>query len=79
MRRALPIVGWTVLGLFLTLVALEDYAIVSELYRPPEGPWPGWMPLIESNLLYGGGGILIALATRWVWRRIGRRDRMLVR
>ena len=69
MRRAMPIVGWTLLVAFITIVGAEDYAIISELYRPPEGPWPGWAPLIEANALYGGGGLLVACAVRWAWRR----------
>lgn len=55
--------------IWFAILAIINVVIVCDLYRPPEGPWPGWTPLIEADLLYGAIGVAGALAIRWAWQR----------
>ncbi len=68
-RRILSVLGWLVAALYLGIVLVSNYLIVTDLYYP-EGPWPGWWPLVEANMLYGCGGILVVLLVRLAWRRL---------
>jgi hypothetical protein len=70
MRRTLPVLGWLIAALYFGAVAALNFGIVVDLYRPPEGPWPGWWPLIEADALYGGGGLLVVILVRLAWRRL---------
>ena len=65
--------GWFALATYGAVLVLANLFIVIDLYRLPEGPWPGWTPLITADLLYGGGGAAVATAVRWMWHRHARR------
>jgi hypothetical protein len=71
MRRTAGILGWLLVTLYFGIIVALNVGIVEEFYWP-EGPWPGWAPLIEADLLYGAGGIAVMLAARWGWRRLMR-------
>ena len=68
MRRIAGALGWVIAALYFGAVLVVNYVIVSDLYYP-EGPWPGWLHLIEANALYGGGGVIVVLVVRLGWRR----------
>ena len=68
MIRCIGVVGWLVAAVYFGGLALLNYGIVSEFYYP-EGPWPGWWPLVEADALYGGAGLLVVLLVRLAWRR----------
>ncbi len=70
MKRLLPLLGWMIATAYFSLLALTNIVIVVELYRVSEGPWPGWLPMIEADLLYGGGGILALFGVKWIWNRM---------
>jgi hypothetical protein len=70
MRRAASVLGWLMVVFYFGVIVALNIGIVADLYRPPEGPWPGWGPLIEADFLYGGGGVIVAFAARWGWRRL---------
>ena len=70
LRRSGAVLGWLLAALYFGALVLLNVGIVVDLYRPPEGPWPGSAPLIEADLLYGAGGIAVMLAARWGWRRL---------
>lgn len=72
MTRILTFLGWTALTAYLVVLIVANVVVVVDLYRPPEGPWPGWMPLLTADIVYGGLGIVMAMATRWMWRRHAR-------
>ena len=61
--------GWSALATYGAVLIVANAIIVVDLYRPPEGPWPGWTPLLAADAVYGGGGIVVALVVRWAWRR----------
>ena len=67
MRWVVGLAGWLLAALYFGCLMLVNYGIVSEFYYP-EGPWPGWWPLIEADALYGGGGLLVVLLVRLAWR-----------
>ena len=68
MKRIAGAFGWLVAALYFGAVLVTNYVIITDLYYP-EGPWPGWWPLIEADALYGGGGVLVVLLVRLAWRR----------
>ena len=68
MRRIVGALGWMIAALYFGAILVVNYVIVSDLYYP-EGPWPGWWPLIEANALYAGGGVIVVLLVRLAWRR----------
>ena len=69
MRRAIGVFGWLLAALYFGIVVALNVGIVREFYWS-EGPWPGWWPLIESDALYGGLGLVVALIIRLAWRRL---------
>ena len=69
MTRAISLAAWLVAIAYFGLLAAANVVIATELHRPPEGPWPGWAPLVEADFLYGGLGMLAIVAVRLLWRR----------
>ena len=69
MRRVFPVAGWLLaIACFGVLVAF-NVGIAGELLRLPLGFDPGWWPLIDFNVIYGGGGVLVVLLVRMARQR----------
>jgi hypothetical protein len=67
-RQWFSVCGWFVVAAYFLAIVLINWDICTNMYDP-EGPWPGWWPLIWGDLIYGGVGIGLTIVVRWWWRR----------
>jgi len=73
LRKYISISGWLVVAIYFAAILWINWDVCTNMYDP-EGPWPGWWPLIWADLIYGGIGILVAVLVRLLWGRWARKQ-----